>query len=154
VTDWRIHKLVPGDEQLLESLALDANEFEDGEVEQPRRPLQQEEASAFLQDPTAHLWIALAGELPVGFVLVYVLRRRHGDPTQLFVYELGTRRGWRRRGVATALVRHMLGWARGPDLRRGFVCTGQGNATAIAFYQSLGWQARDEADLIFSFDLE
>jgi GNAT superfamily N-acetyltransferase len=154
MSDWRIHKLAPGDELLLGSLAIDADEFEEETIERTPRPLGQADASAFLEDPTTHMWAALADELPVGLVLAYVLRRRHGDPKQLFVYELATRRGWRRQGVATALIQQMLEWARSTDLQRGFVYTGQTNATAIAFYKSLGWQAEAEADLVFALDLD
>lgn len=154
MSDWRIHKLIPGDGQLLQSLALNADEFEEEAVERAPRPLGQVDASAFLEDPTTHMWTALADDQPVGLILAYVLRRRHGDAKQLFVYELGTHRSWRRQGIATALVHHPLKWARSTDLQRGFVYTGQANATAIAFYESLGWQAEDEADLVFAFDLE
>jgi GNAT superfamily N-acetyltransferase len=149
-----IRELGPGDEPLLDVLARESSAFEDGEAERDPRPLAAHEGSAFLDDPSTHLWVALADDTVVGFLLAYVLRRRRGDPTQLFVYELGVRSGWRRQGVATRLVRHMLTWARGEGLRRGFVLTGADNAAAIEFYGSLGWRAEDETDVVFSFAIE
>jgi ribosomal protein S18 acetylase RimI-like enzyme len=126
--------------------AFDQKEYEPA-IDQFRRVM------AFLEDPATHCWVAEAGDLAVGFLLAYTLRRRHGDPLQLFLYEIGTRRGWRRRGVATALVTHLTAWAEQAEIRRGFVLTGRENRAAIAFYESLGWRAEGDGDLVFAFEV-
>lgn len=149
--DVAIRELGPGDEPILEALALASEEFEDGDVERPARPLGADDAAAFLEDPSVHLWMALADDLPVGFVLTYDIRRRHGDPVRSFVYEIGVRSGWRRRGIGTALVRHVLAHLRRAGIDGGFLLVEEGNASAIAFYESLGWRAEGGRDLAYSF---
>src|SRR5439155_103374 len=68
---------------------------------------------------------------PIGFVLAYVLQRRHGDQEHLFVYEIGVRADVRRSGVGTALMQRLAGLARERGLRDAFLLTNESNAAAI-----------------------
>jgi GNAT superfamily N-acetyltransferase len=148
---FEIRALGPGDEAVLSLLAVESAQFEDAQTATSPQPLEAEDASAFLKDLSAQLWVAFDGQRPVGFALAYALRRRHGDPSQLFLYELGVRSDRRRQGVGTTLVRHVLRWARDGGIRRGFVLTGEQNLQAAAFYRSLGWRADEERDLVYRF---
>jgi ribosomal protein S18 acetylase RimI-like enzyme len=149
-----IRELGPGDEEILQALALESNQFEIEGVERPPRPLDAADAATFLADPSAHLWVAFLDRRPVGFVLAYVQRRRHGDTAQLFVYEVGVRAESRRQGIATALITHVMRWTHAAGIEGGFLLAGESNTSARAFYDSLGWRADDERDLVYSFRVE
>ena len=87
-----VRRLGPGDEQVVERLA---------EQSPPAR------VTELLADERTILLAAFEdeGPEPIGFVLAHELVRRHGDPSQLFVYEVGVAPEARRRGVATELLR-------------------------------------------------
>ena len=134
-----IRKLGPGDEQVVERLAEQAP---------PER------ASGLLADERTLFLVAFDGDEPepVGFVLAYELVRRHGEPSQLFVYEVGVAPEARRRGVATELLRELQRIARARGIRRGFVLTNEANEAAMELYRSLGGVRPNPNDVLFDFD--
>ncbi|HVW89457.1 MAG TPA: GNAT family N-acetyltransferase [Gaiellaceae bacterium] len=111
-----IRRLGPGDEAVVEALAEQA---------EPRTALLRDERTVFLA--------AFAGERPVGFAFGYLLPRRHGKPASMFVYEIAVEERYRRRGIATDLMRSLL--AEAPEA---FVLTELDNDAANALYASLG----------------
>ncbi len=133
--------LGPGDEAVVRSLAT-------------YRALTDEEAHAFLADDRTLMVVARDGDACVGFVYGYVLRRRHGDALQLFVYELDVAESHRRRGIGTALMRELARLARERGVRRGFVLTNASNEPAMALYRSLGGTRDDEDDVVWRFRYE
>jgi ribosomal protein S18 acetylase RimI-like enzyme len=126
-----IRRLAPGDEAVVAALATS-------------RPLSAEETRAFLADVDTILLVAFDGGEVAGFVLAYVLRRRHGDARQLFVYEVDVAPAHRRRGIATALMRELESFAVKHGIGRGFVLTERDNVAAMGLYGSLG--GREEGD--------
>ena len=111
-----IRLLGPGDEAVLERLA----------EQEPARP-------DLLADERVRFAVAFDGDDPVGFAFGYALPRRHGLPTTFFVYEVGVDEAYRRRGIATLLMRELLA---GQD--DSFVLTEPENDAANALYRSLG----------------
>lgn len=81
---------------------------------------------------------AFDGDNPIGFAFGYLLPRRHGAPTILFVYEIQVDAGYRRRGTATELMRALVSDA---GAEEGFVLTEPDNEAANALYRSLGGAA-------------
>jgi ribosomal protein S18 acetylase RimI-like enzyme len=136
-----IRRLGPGDEQVVERLAEQAP---------PER------ASELLADERTIFLVAFDGDEPepVGFVLAYELLRRHGEPSQLFVYEVGVAPEARRRGVATELLRELRRIARARGIRRGFVLTNEANEAAMELYRSLGGERPSTDDVLWDFDYE
>jgi ribosomal protein S18 acetylase RimI-like enzyme len=134
-----VRQLGPGDEGVVERLADHAP---------PAR------AAELLADERTILLAAFEGEepQPIGFVLAYELLRRHGDPSQLFVYEVGVAPEARRRGVATELLRELRRIARTRGIRRGFVLTNEANEAAMSLYRSLGGVRPNADDVLFDFD--
>jgi ribosomal protein S18 acetylase RimI-like enzyme len=112
-----IRRLRPGDEDVVARLA-DA---------EPRTALLGDDAAIFL--------VAFDNEEPVGFVLGYLLERRHREARMLFVYELDVAETHRRLGIATRLMRELRRAAGGDEA---FVLTDPGNEPANALYASLG----------------
>jgi ribosomal protein S18 acetylase RimI-like enzyme len=115
-----IRRLGPGDEDVVRRLA----------EHEPRAEL--------LSDPRTVFVAAFDGDEPIGFAFGYELPRRHGDATEFFVYELGVDEAYRRRGIATALMRELLGGREGS-----FVLTEPENEAANAVYRSLGGRRSD-----------
>ena len=134
-----VRQLGPGDEQVVERLAEHAPPARTAE-------LLAEERTIFLA--------AFEGEEPepIGFVLAYELLRRHGDPSRLFVYEVGVAPEARQRGVATELLLELERIARARGIRRGFVLTNEANEAAMELYRSAGGVRPNADDVLWDFD--
>jgi aminoglycoside 3-N-acetyltransferase I len=134
-----VRRLVPGDEQVVERLA---------EQGPPER------ASELLADERTIFLAAFEDgqDEPIGFVLAYELLRRHGEPSRLFVYEVGVAPEARRRGVATALLRDLARISRARGIRRGFVLTNEANEAAMELYRSLGGVRPNADDVLWDFE--
>jgi aminoglycoside 3-N-acetyltransferase I len=118
-----LRRLGPGDEPVVERLATKGP---------PRR------AGELLADDRTLFLVAFEGAEALGFVLAYELIRRHGDASQLLVYEVDVGERHRRRGVATALMRELERVARERGIREGWVLTDRTNEPAMALYLSVG----------------
>ena len=114
-----IRRLGPGDEDVVRKLADD----------EPQIGLLADDATIFLA--------AFRGAEPVGFVFGYELRRRHGAPSILFVYELDVDEAHRRQGIGGRLMRELAEIARSRGVSEGFVLTEPENDAANALYRSL-----------------
>ena len=130
-----VRRLGPGDEGVVRRLAEDAA---------PQAELLADERTIFL--------VAFDGDDPIGFLLAYELLRRRGDPSQLFVYEVGVDEGRRRQGVATALFRELARFARERGIRSGFVLTNESNEAAMELYRSLGGVRPNRDDVLWDFE--
>jgi len=116
-----VRPLGRGDESIVERLA----------TREPR--------TALLDDPQVIFLVAFDdGETPLGFVLAYELPRRHGDATQLLVYEVDVDEGHRRRGIGKALLGGLATIARERGIVEGWVLTDEDNEAAMALYRSAG----------------
>ncbi|HZQ16048.1 MAG TPA: GNAT family N-acetyltransferase [Gaiellaceae bacterium] len=120
MADATIRRLRAGDEDVIRALA------------------EAEPRTALLADPKTIFLAAFAGDEPVGFVVGYELARRHGDAEMLFVYELDVAEPYRRRGLATRLMRELLDVAEEDGVTDAFVLTEPGNEAANALYGKLG----------------
>ena len=110
------------------------------------------EASAFLRDDRMIFLVAFDDADPMGFVFGYELLRRHGDPSILFVYEVDVREPYRRRGVATRLLRELERLARRRGVRRAFVLTAESNEAAMRLYESVGGIRPFDDDVMWRFE--
>jgi ribosomal protein S18 acetylase RimI-like enzyme len=110
-----IRRLRPGDEDVVRALAEHVPQ------------------TALLADDRTIFLAAFDGERPVGFAFGYVLPRRHGTETILFVYEIGVDEAYRRQGIGSRLMRELLA---GHD--EAFVLTEPDNGSANALYASMG----------------
>jgi ribosomal protein S18 acetylase RimI-like enzyme len=110
-----IRRLGPGDEDVVRRLATC------------------EPQTALLADERTIFVAAFAGDEPVGFAFGYTLPRRHGNREMFFVYELDVDERYRRRGIATRLLRELLA-----GHEEAFVLTDEDNDAANALYASLG----------------
>jgi len=133
-----IRPLLPGDEDVVRELAT---------YDRPGDP------EALLADPRTLMLVGFDGDAPVGFVLAHELPRRHGDPAQLFVYEVEVAESHQRRGIASALLERLGELARERGIRTGFVLTEPGNGPANALYRSAGGATNSVAvEWTFSYE--
>ena len=103
------------------------------------RALAEDEAqTALLEDDRTVFVAAFDGEAPVGFAFGYVLPRRHGRPTILFVYEVDVDERYRRQGIGRRLMGELLF-----GQEEAFVLTDAGNEAAMALYASVGGRRVD-----------
>ena len=130
-----VRRLGPGDEAVVRRLAEDAA---------PQSDLLADERTIFL--------VAFDRDDPVGFLLAYELLRRRGDPSHLFVYEVGVDEGRRRQGVATTLFRELARLALAHGIRTGFVLTNEANEAAMELYRSVGGARPNPDDVMWDFD--
>ena len=110
-----IRRLGLGDEDVIRALA------------------EEEPQTALLADDRTVFVAAFDGEAPVGFAFGYVLPRRHGRSTILFVYEVDVDERYRRQGIGKRLLEELLA-----GHEEAFVLTDAGNDAAMALYASLG----------------
>jgi mycothiol synthase len=142
----RMRTLVPGeDERAVYEADLEA--FED-HWEPSREPFDEWRAWAVEHprfDPS--LWfLAEAGEALVGYCVCGV--HASGDPSFGFVYSLGVRRPWRRRGLGLALLRHALREFRGRGMRRAALDVDAENLTgAVRLYERAGMHIAKRRDI-------
>jgi ribosomal protein S18 acetylase RimI-like enzyme len=118
-----IRLLEPGDEAVVRGLA---------EYDGPGDP------EVLLAHSRTLMLVAFDGELPVGFVLGHELPRRHGDRSELFVYEIDVAESHQRRGIGKALLARLAELARERGIRIGFVLTDEDNVPGNALYRSAG----------------
>src|SRR5262249_44004169 len=123
VPEIAIRLLTPGDEDVVRELA---------EYDGPGDP------EGLLADPRSLMLVAFDGDSPVGFVLAHDLPRRHGDRSELFVYEVDVAESHQRRGIGSVLLTRVAELAREQGIRVGFVLTDEDNVPANALYGSAG----------------
>ncbi|WP_165795265.1 GNAT family N-acetyltransferase [Deinococcus koreensis] len=133
---FTVRRLRPGDEGALEYVAREETDFTD---EAPSPPLAPADARAYLSDPHVWHWHAEddSGQ-PVGFLMAYVHRQRHGSALHVMFDEIGVREAWRRRGVGRALLAALHGQMREAGIGEVWVLAD--NPEAQAFYEACGYE--------------
>ena len=105
-----IRQLGPDDDAVLATIALEAPDFDLAGRSEPDKPLGSEAAAEYLSDPAVVHWVAEDDGRVVGELLCHVLRLPFGEGRELFLYSIGVRESYRRRGVGAALLREMFAW--------------------------------------------
>jgi GNAT superfamily N-acetyltransferase len=142
-----IRRLGSGDEDVLASLAREADDLDLAGASRPEPALQAEDAAAYLADPAVVHWVAVEGGGVVGELLCHVLRLPSGSGKELLLYAIGVRGAHRRRGIGTALVREMLAYARAEGIDEVWVLAD--NQAAEAFYAACGFVPGDEEQAVY-----
>ena len=141
---FEIRRLGPGDEAVLEAIALQAPDFDLAHRSEPDSPLAPDAARDYLTHPAVLHWVAESGDDVVGELLCHVLPLPHGAGRELLLYSIGVRAGQRRRGVGRALVTVMAEWARDAGVPLIWVLAD--NPGAEAFYAACGFVRGGEHD--------
>ena len=130
---------MPGDEAIVAEIAGES-------------ALDKADATALLADDRVIFLVGFDGDAAVGFVFAHELRRRRGDPAQLFIYDVDVAETHRRQGIGKALLREVAEVARGRGIRTGFVLTNESNEAAMALYRSAGGVRPAGDDVLWDFE--
>lgn len=133
-----IATLEPGQAALLEELlSVYAEAFEDpGSYSSARPPLDYLER--LLGRTTFIAVIASEAGRVVGGLVAYVLDKFEQERAEIYIYDLAVLISHRRRGIATALIRHLQGLASARGAYVIFVQADLDDTPAIALYNKLG----------------
>lgn len=116
-------------------------------------PIHFERAAEFLADPRHHLVVAIEGGVVIGFVSAIDYLHPDKPAPEMWVNELSVGEAWRRRGVASALMRELLAHARRMTFGNVWVTTEVVNDAAVKLYEALGGKAKPDHAVVFDFDL-
>jgi len=108
--------------------------------------------SDFLDDPTSFLLGAYVDGEPVGIAWGVQLRYPNGRLVT-YLHELDVRESFRRRGIATALLRRAMALARAKGSTRLWLSTGGHNDGAQALYDSLEGVRKPQGDVNYWWEL-
>ena len=115
---------------MAEAFAAVAEE-RDGIATEP--PVDADERAALFARTAAGSIIAVAGDQVIGMIHVEASRHGFGE------FGMFVDRGWRGRGVGSALVQAAIGWARGQGLHKLCLEVFAHNAAAIGLYGKSGF---------------
>jgi ribosomal protein S18 acetylase RimI-like enzyme len=108
----------------------------------------------FFKDPKNVFLVSRTGGQLSGFLWAHVLVSPHSSGPKLLLYSIDVFGPFRRRGIATFLIRHLKKIARTWRCREMFVPTGRNNLAAVALYRSTGGVAPNDDDVVFVYDRE
>ena len=91
-----------------------------------------------LGSETAIVLVAECDERIVGALVAYVLEKFEQERSEIYVYDLAVDEGYRRRGIATALIEELKRIAPGIGAWMIFIQADQGDEPAIRLYEGLG----------------
>jgi ribosomal protein S18 acetylase RimI-like enzyme len=138
-----IRVLQPGDEHLLEHVAVDV--FDD--------PIDLQRTRDFLKDQHHHLIVALDANLVVGFAsgMTYL----HPDkPLELWINEVGVAPSHHHQGIGQRVVQALLELGRGLGCEQAWVLTERSNTPARGLYESTGGQIPSDDTILYEFQLQ
>lgn len=127
---FRLHRLQPGDEALLDHVAPDV-------FDEPVRP---DRLRAYLATPGHLMVVALDDDLVVG-QCAGVVHAHPDKATELYVDEVGTATSHLRHGIATAMMRELFAWGRELGCEEAWLGTELDNVAANRLYRAFGGQA-------------
>ena len=133
-----IRALGPDDVGLLRALlGVFGEAFEDVETYCAAQP-----GSAYLEQLLASdtfvALVALDGDVVVGGIAAYELRKFERERSEIYIYDLAVALSHRRRGIATALIKELQRIAAARGAWVVFVQADLGDDPAIALYSKLG----------------
>jgi aminoglycoside 3-N-acetyltransferase I len=137
-TDTTVLRLTPANASLAQCmLDVFSEAFEDPDTYDRARP-----RPAYLQRLLgSDTFIALAavqGDEVVGALAAYELHKIEQERSEIYIYDLAVRAPHRRRGLATALIRHLQELARQRGAWVVYVQADYGDEPAVALYTKLG----------------
>jgi ribosomal protein S18 acetylase RimI-like enzyme len=144
-----IRKLSSADiAKMRELLAVLGKAFSEIETFTAKQP-QSAYLAKLLDSETFIALAALDGEQVVGGLAAYVLQKFEQERSEVYIYDLAVAEGYRRRGIATALLEELKVVAARAGAYVIFVQADYGDDPAVALYTRLG--ARED---VMHFDIE
>lgn len=140
-----------GDEATIEQLVREDADFDIDGRGGDDEALSSAAATRFLEDPAVLFWVAEADGVIAGFLFCHVLSMRHRPARELLLYETGTRKQWRRKGVGRALMNAAFDWMKTNGVDQIWVLAD--NDGAAEFYRANGFEVPEGMALYLTRDL-
>ncbi|MBX3582905.1 MAG: AAC(3)-I family aminoglycoside N-acetyltransferase [Rhizobiaceae bacterium] len=135
---FRIRRLGPGDGVLFQQMnTVFGDAFDDPETYTTDRP-DESYVADFLAQDHIHALVAIEGQEVIGGLVGYELRKFERVRSEIYIYDLAVQAQHRRRGVATALIKHLRELATERGIWIIYVQADYGDDPAIALYTKLG----------------
>ena len=114
--------------------------------------IRQDEARAFLKDPSHIMMLAIGDEMVVGMASGVVIR--HPDKLQeLWINEVGVADRARGNGLAQRLVQGLFDWSAGRDIRTAWLLMDRDNKAAASSYAKVEPAARSAPAVMLEWSL-
>ena len=94
--------------------------------------------SQFLSRSENVLIVAFDGDMPVGYLIAYLLDRVDRDQQMMFFYEIGVAEIHRRQGIGKRMIAELKAICRTKNVMKMWVPTGRSNLAATRLYASTG----------------
>ena len=94
----------------------------------------------WLQEPEVMTVIITAGADPLGFAMVTLEREKWFEPRRAHLLAIGVFPKLQRKGIGTALLKHMEEIARQYGVKEILLWTAVDNQQALSFFQNVGFQ--------------
>jgi ribosomal protein S18 acetylase RimI-like enzyme len=107
----------------------------------------------YLADRRNYFLVAWWGEVAAGFLRGTALGQVRTRRPQMFLYEIGVDRAYRRRGIGRRLVATLLRYCRAGNFDEVFVFTDPLNRAAVALYRGTGAITETPRDRMFVYRL-
>lgn len=144
----RIERLTPDRVDTFADLnTLFGEAFEDMDTYTAQRP-DADYLRGLLADDGVFALVAIEGDAVIGGLVAYTLRKFEQRRSEVYIYDLAVSAAYRRRGIATALIRALQRLAAERGAWVIFVQADHGDDPAIALYTKLG--TREE---VLHFDI-
>ena len=148
-----VRRLRPGDDAVLDHLATHNSGFGSMGERPQLEPLSQTETVTLLADDRTAVFVAFAGDEPVGFCYANELFRRHTALRHLCLYELAVSDRHRGQGIGAALLEAVGDHARSRGISRGFAVGSVEDRAAAELYEAAGAApSGDEVVYAFTWD--
>lgn len=109
-----------------------------------------EKVKKFIQDEKNILLMEVIDEVVVGLVWGYVLERIDSEP-MMFIYSVDVVQEFRKKGIASKLVKAFIDSANNQGFRNSFLITDKDNIPANKLYRSLNGKEMDDKVLYMFF---
>jgi ribosomal protein S18 acetylase RimI-like enzyme len=117
-------------------------------------PIDARRAEEFLADPRHHLVVAIDDGLVVGFVSAVHYVHPDKPRPELWINEISVAETHRQCGLATHMLRSVLGVARGLGCAEAWVLTDRENTAAMRLYAAAGSTETSTDHVMFTFRLD
>ena len=113
------------------------------------RPPSKTGLQALTSSPNHILLLAELDQEISAFCTLHLLPAPDQDTKEAFIFEIGTVEHHQRKGVATVLLRQATEVCQKENHRGPWIITNKSNEAAVRLYQSIGWIAQADDDIVF-----
>ncbi len=111
------------------------------------------EGKKFVSDSNNGLFLAFVDNKVVGFLTAHRLQRLDKRQAEVLLYEIGVDEHYRQQGVGTTLIQAVKEWAKEVAADEVWVLTNKSNIPAMALYTSMGGEAENADEQMFTFKI-